>query len=376
MLEQKSLRIAVVVNSAWNIYNYRLGLIEALLAQGYSVWAIAPTDDFVPQIEATGCQFIPLQRLSRKGTNPIQDLRLTHELYRIYRDQEIDIALQYTIKPNIYGSFACRFVKTKGVCTVTGLGYSFLSNGVVNKVVKRLYKQAFKRASLVAFQNNDDLKLFNDLKLLEEEKSTLIKGSGIKTNYFKPLPKTETTEDTVFLFVGRLLYDKGIVEYLEAAKAIKSKNPKTQFWIVGALDNDNPSAISPEIIDEYHKEGIINYIGQSSDVRSIMQNSDIVVLPSYREGLPRVMLEGLAMAKPLITTDTAGCRETVKDGVNGYIVPIKDREALVEAMQRMLNLSLNEREKMGQEGRKMAIEEFDEQAIIQRYFDEIKKLSS
>lgn len=374
-MEQKSLRIAVVVNAAWNIYNYRLGLIEALIAKGHQVWAVAPNDDFVPKIEAVGCRFIPLQRLSRKGTNPLQDLRLTYELYKIYKDNKIDVALQYTIKPNIYGSFACKFAKIKSICTITGLGYSFLSDGLVNKVVKRLYKKAFKRASLVAFQNNDDLQLFEQLKLVEPHKSTLIKGSGIKTNFFKPLPKTQETAGLVFLFVGRLLYDKGIVEYLEAAKTIKANNPKTEFWIVGALDNENPSAISPDMVNTYHQEGIINYIGQSSDVRSIMQNSDVVVLPSYREGLPRVMLEGLSMAKPLITTDTAGCRETVQDGENGYLVPVKDKDALAQALQKMLNLSVEDRKLMGDKGRALALKEFDEQAIIQRYFDELDKIT-
>lgn len=374
-MEQKSLRIAVVLNAAWNIYNYRLGLIEALIAKGHFVYAIAPSDDFVPKIEAVGCSFIPLQQLSRKGTNPIQDLRLTYELYKIYKSHKIDVALQYTIKPNIYGSFACKFAKVKAICTITGLGYSFLSDGLVNKVVKRLYKKAFRRAALVAFQNNDDLQLFENLGLVEAQKSILIKGSGIKTDYFRPLPKTKESEGLVFLFVGRLLYDKGIVEYLEAAKTIKAGNPKTEFWIVGALDNDNPSAISPDMVNDYHEKGIINYIGQSSDVRSIMQNSDVVVLPSYREGLPRVMLEGLAMEKPLITTDTAGCRETVEDGENGYLVPIKDKEALTEAIQKMLDLSIEQRAEMGAKGRALALKEFDEKAIIQRYFEELDKLT-
>ena len=374
MLE--SLRIAIVLNSTWNIYNFRLGLVRALLATGHQVFAIAPNDGFIDKVLATGCQYIPLRNLSRKGTNPIQDFKLVWELRRIYKREQIDVALHYTIKPNIYGSFACVGLKTHSIATVTGLGSSFLKKGPTRRIVNLLYSGAFKRARVVAFQNKEDKQLFEDMGLVSQQKTQQIRGSGIKTDYFRPLPKTKESSNFIFLFVGRLLYDKGVTEYLEAAKLCKTKYPNTEFWLVGKIDRDNPSAVDSKTIQEYHREGVINYMGVSHDVCSIMRNADCVVLPSYREGLPRVILEGLAMAKPIITTDAAGCRETIRDGHNGFMVPVKNVEALTQAMQKMHALSPKERQKMGKHGREMALAEFDEPIIIQRYLDIIRRLTN
>jgi glycosyltransferase involved in cell wall biosynthesis len=373
-LKDKKLKIGIVLNTAWNIYNFRLGLVKAFLAAGHEIFAIAPADDFVSKIEATGCTFIPVFNLSRKGVNPLQDLKFSYELFKIYKEKQLDVVLHYTIKPNIYGSMATRFFKVKTISTVTGLGYSFLTDGLVNKVVKRLYKTAFKTGTVIAFQNRDDKKLFEDLGICPATKTTLIKGSGINTSYFKPMPKTKESSNLIYLFVGRLLYDKGISELFEAAKQLKEKHSDTEIWVVGAVDEGNPSAVDKAEVEEQHEKGIINYLGLSSDVRGIMQNADIVVLPSYREGLPRVMLESLAMAKPIITTDTAGCRETIQDNKNGFLVPAKDADALAQAMIQMYELSTEERLQMGEVGRGMALKEFDEQAIIKRYFEEIEQI--
>ncbi len=370
----KKLNIAIVLNTAWNIYNFRLGLVQAFIEAGHVVFAVAPRDEFVPQVEAAGAIFVPVENLSRKGMNPIQDMRYSYELFTIYKKYAIDIALQYTIKPNIYGSMASRASKTKTISTVTGLGYSFMSEGIVNSVAKRLYKTAFVSCDLVAFQNSDDKLLFEELGLCSQNKTALIKGSGIKTDYFCPLPKTEETDKLVFLFVGRLLFDKGVAELFEAAKMAFDQQLPIEFWVVGGVDEGNPSAIDKKLVEEYHKKGIINYIGHSNDVRSIMQNADVVVLPSYREGLPRVMLESLSMAKPVITTNAPGCKEVVIDKENGFIVPVKDAMLLYEAIAKMAALTEEERLKMGKKGRQMALDVFDERVIIQRYFEEIARL--
>jgi glycosyltransferase involved in cell wall biosynthesis len=367
-------KVALVVNTAWNIVNFRLGLIKALIESGYQVVAIAPPDTYVDRIVQTGCKFVPLKRLERKGTNPVRDLQLTHELYRIFKKEAIDIALLYTIKPNIYGSIAANLANIPTICTVTGLGYSFISTGLVSRIAKGLYKRAFRRATRIAFQNRDDLQLFIEQGLAKQEKCILIKGSGINTEHFAPAPKNVETNQFIFLFVGRLLFDKGVRELLQAAKEIKEQQPEVEFWMVGALDEDNPSCISHELLIEYQKEGVVRYFGVSDKVREIMQDADVVVLPSYREGLPRVMLEALSMAKPIITTDTAGCRETVVDGKNGYMVPIKHADALRDAMKKMLQHSKEELQDMGAEGRKMALEEFDEKIIVQHYLDEIRQM--
>ena len=369
------LKIAVVLNTSWNIFNFRLGLIKALIAQGHQLYAVAPMDDFVPEIVETGCKFIPVFKLSRKGVNPFKDILFCFELFRIYKKEKFDVILHFTIKPNIYGSFASGFAKIKSVSTVTGLGYSFLSDGVVNKIVKKLYKSAFKSASCVAFQNSEDKLLFENLNICQTSQTTLIKGSGIDTSFFKPIPKINHSSGLIFLFVGRLLYDKGVSELFKAAAILKENNSNAEVWVLGSVDDDNPSAVGRETVEQNAAKGFIKYLGVSSDVRSIIQKADVVVLPSYREGLPRVMLESLAMAKPVITTDVAGCRDTVRDNVNGFLIPPKNVEALAEAMCKMCDLSLENRELMGLEGRKMALREFDEKVIINRYFDEINLLS-
>lgn len=373
-MKQQQLKIGIVLNTAWNIYNFRLGLVKAFLAAGHEVYAIAPVDDFVSEIEATGCTFIPVEHLSRKGVNPIQDLKFGYELYKIYTSNELDVILHYTIKPNIYGCLAAGRAKVKSISTVTGLGYSFMKEGMVNKIVKKLYKTAFKSGTRIAFQNRDDKKLFEDLSLCPKSKTTLIKGSGINTTHFKPMPKKQTYEKLIYLFVGRLLYDKGVTELFEAAQQFKKKCPETEIWVVGAIDDGNPSAVAKAEVEAQEVKGTIRYWGVSKDVRSIMQEADVVVLPSYREGLPRVMLESLAMGKPIITTDTAGCRETIQDTKNGFLIPTKDAQALADAMVRMYELTDEVRQEMGEVGREMALQEFDEQAIIKRYFDEIEAM--
>lgn len=373
-MKQEQLKIGIVLNTAWNIYNFRLGLVKAFIAAGHAVYAIAPMDDFVSEIEATGCTFIPVHYLSRKGMNPIQDLRFGYELYTIYKAQKLDVVLHYTIKPNIYGCLAAGRAKVKSISTVTGLGYSFLKEGMVNKIAKKLYQVAFKSGTRIAFQNRDDKKLFEDLGLCPASKTTLIKGSGINTTHFKPMPKKERYEKLIYLFVGRLLYDKGVTELFEAAQEFKKQCPETEIWVVGAIDDGNPSAVAKAEVEAQEANGTIRYWGVSKDVRSIMQEADVVVLPSYREGLPRVMLESLAMGKPIITTDTAGCRETIQDTKNGFLVPVKDAAALADAMLRMYQLTDAARQNMGKVGRAMALEEFDEQAIIKRYFDEIEAM--
>lgn len=370
----KNKKIGIVLNTAWNIHNFRLGLVRALIGAGYQVVAIAPTDEFIPSIQEAGAAFVPLQQLSRKGVNPFKDWQLYRELYSIYKKEQLDAVLLYTIKPNIYGNWAARKAGIPSIATVTGLGYSFMQKGLVHFIVKKLYKSAFKKAYRVAFQNRDDKALFEELRLCQPAQTLLIKGSGINTDYFKPLLKTEDKDTFVFLFVGRLLYDKGVRELLQAAEKLQAARVNTAVWIVGGIDEGNPSAIQKDLLQKYEEQGAVQYLGKSSDVRSIMQQADAVVLPSYREGLPRVMLESLAMGKPIITTDVAGCRETIKEGENGFCVSAENSTALFEAMVKMRDLPEQERQAMGAVGRKMALEEFDEQIIVGHYLKELEEV--
>lgn len=360
-------KIALVANIAWNLYNFRRTLIEALQNAGFEVVLVAAPDDYVARLESLGCQFVPLTQLSRKGTNPIKDIRLYREFCAIYRQIQPDMILHYTIKPNIYGTLAARKVGIKSVATVTGLGYTFLSTGLVSRLARLLYRYALKKATRVIFQNNDDLQLFVKEKLIGAEKTMLVRGSGIDTAAFSPREKSISADKNtfIFLFVGRLLYDKGIREFLQAARAVATVQPQCKFWIVGALDTDNPSAVNADELATY--ADVVQYFGTSDAVADFVADADAVVLPSYREGLPRVMLEALSMARPVITTDAAGCRETVEDGKNGLMIPPQNADALREAMLKMAAMSADNLAAMGNYGRKMALAYFDKEVIIGQY---------
>lgn len=359
--------MAIVVNTSWNIYNFRGGLVRGIIQRGGRVVAIAPPDDYSANLQELGATYVPLRKLSRKGTNPITDLRLVFELRRIYRKFGVNIALHYTIKPVIYGSMAARLCGVSNVSTLTGLGYAFITPGLVNRVVKGLYRRALRSAHFTFFQNADDRALFVSKRLVRENKSGVIAGSGIDTDRFQPYETTEEEGKLNFLFIGRLLYDKGVVEYYEAARALRRRHPEAIFNIVGGLDDGNPSGVPATVVREWQATGDIVYHGQVADTRPYIAEATAVVLPSYREGLPRVMLEGMAMSKPLVASDVPGCRDTVDDGVNGYLVDVQSADSLAEGMQKIIDHSPAERAEMGRRGRKIATERFAEPVIVNQY---------
>jgi glycosyltransferase involved in cell wall biosynthesis len=359
--------IAIVVNTSWNIYNFRGGLVRELIRQGATVIALAPPDEFSQRlVDELGVTFVPLRRLSRKGTNPAQDMRLMFELVRIYRRYRVDVALHYTIKPVIYGSLAARLTGVRNISTLTGLGYAFITPGLVNRVVRGLYRQALRSAHWTYFQNADDHRLFLDGRMVPIDRSGIISGSGINTDHFQP-GTDPGDESLIFLFVGRLLFDKGIVEFHEAARSLRRIYPEAQFHVVGGLDPNNPSAVSAEMLQLWKDSGDIIYHGQVSDTRPFIAASTAVVLPSYREGLPRVMLEGMSMGKPLVATDVPGCRETVVDGENGFLVTVRDAGSLARGMEKIIQLGAAERREMGRRGRELALHRFAEPVIVAEY---------
>jgi len=366
--------IAIVLNASWNIYNFRMGLVKSLQNRGYRVIALAPPDEYSSKIIAAGVEFFPLYSLVRKGTNPLKDLALIYELQKIYKRENVQLALQYTIKPNIYGTLAATFTGTKTICTITGLGYAFLNKSLASSVAKRLYKFAFRKADRIFFQNSDDHKLFLKLKIASREKSKIVRGSGINTEYFNPIYNRRKPNGSLhFLFIGRLLYDKGVNEMMAAATIILRRNKHARFTIIGNIDKDNPAALDTLVFRRWLRDNpAVQHVTHTDDIRSHLAGADVVVLPSYREGLPRVMLEGLAMAKPLITTDVPGCRETVIDGLNGFLIEVKDVDSLVSAMQKMINLDSSKRAEMGNKGRKLALQHFDEKSIVRLYLEEVQ----
>lgn len=345
----KALNIGIVANTAFNIYNFRLGLIKALQKEGHHVVAIAPKDSYTELLRENNIEFIEVKNLARKGTNPLHDLLLMNEFRKIYKEQKLDAALQYTIKPNIYGTIAARFSNTKAICTVTGLGYTFLNKSLAAKVAHRLYRFAFSSASKVLFQNHDDLQTFLDDKLADRSKTMVVPGSGIDTDHFHPgFCHPEPGEHPIrFLMIGRLLKDKGVCEYAAAARNILEKNVQAEFHLLGEIDDDNPSAIKKEELQKWIDAKIIRYHPHSRDTRPFICMSDCVVLPSYREGMPRVILEGMAMGKPCITTDAPGCKDAVLDGETGYICRVADASSLEVMMLKFLAADETEKKRMG-----------------------------
>ena len=365
-MENKKQKIALVANSSWNIYNFRLNVLDILIEKGYEVIVMAPLDiyshysnDF-PKI-----RHIPLRHLARRSLNPFHDVLFVFELYSIYRKENPTVLLHYTIKPNIYGSIVSRFLDIKAIACITGLGYTFINTGFVHWLTKKLYRFSFLRVKRVIFENIDDRLLFNDLKIIEPKKSVSVKGCGINIERFYPMPHWEKSLQNarVFTFIGRFLHDKGIVEFVEAARLVKQKYPDTLFWLVGEIDNGNPAAIHSNILRGWILEGLIENKGFMDDVRPFIAASDCIVCPSYREGMPRVLLEGMAMERAIITTDVPGCREAVEDGVNGFLVTVKSPEALAAAMCCLTELTDEQRTEMGKRGREKVLREFDQKLI-------------
>ena len=366
------IKIAIVSNTSWSIYNFRLNLARILKQNAYEVVLIAPYDEYSERLgEEFECHDI---YMNNKGTNPMEDLKTTFEFYKLYKNIKPDVALHFTIKPNIYGNIACNLLGIKMINNISGLGTVFIKESVVTKIVKQLYKYSLSKSSKVFFQNSDDRNLFIDNGLVLKDKGDLLPGSGIDTQKFKPIQIEKKDNIFRFLLIARMLWDKGVGEYVEAAKIIKQKYKNVEFLLLGALGVDNPTAISKETIQKWETEGIIKYLGTTDDVKVEIAKADCIVLPSYREGTSRVLLESAAMLKPIITTNVPGCKEVVDDGVNGLLCEVRNSKDLANKMEMMLNLSDDERIEMGRKGRQKIISEFDEKIVINKYLETIEKI--
>ncbi len=372
-MKRKRNRIALVANSTWNIYNFRLNIIEKLLKEDFEVFVIAPVDKYIhykdkyPEII-----HIPLKQLHRDSLNPWKDFRLTHELTQIYKKLKPDLVLHYTVKPNIYGGIAAKINNISSLAVVTGLGYTFIHNGFIKKITKSLYRLTSGFHKKVIFENIDDRILFTENALIKKDKGISVKGCGVDSSFFSPMPNGILKEKTTFTFIGRLLYDKGVKEFVEAAKIIKNKFDKVDFWLVGEIDKNNPAAVRKDDLEDWVNEKVITYHGATNDVKKYIAASDCIVLPSYREAIARSITEGMAMEKPVITTNTPGCREAVEHGKNGFLVPIKDVSALSNSMEQFLHLDYDRRHEMGVLGRKKVLAEFDDKLVANQIVDIIK----
>ena len=369
-------KLLCVANTAFFIHNYLLGVIKALKEDGFEVVLAAPEDEYSKTLEGEGFRCIPVERLDRKGANGFKDLKLMAELLGIYRKEKPDVVLHYTIKLNVWGTFAARLAGASSVCTVTGLGWLFTEKTLVTMIggflYKILYRIAFSLSFGVVFQNSTDRDFFIGNRLVAEGKAFLTPGPGVDTNHFSPVfcgsqDKGQESGRVVFLLLARILWDKGIGEFVEAARIVKQSHPNAEFWLVGPLDSENRAAISEGVVKGWTEEGLIQYFGRAYDVREYYCQCDAAVLPSYREGTASSLIEAMAMGKPVITTDAIGCRDVVEDRKNGFLVPLKDNKALASAMMAYIGLSGEEKEAMGKYSREKALRDFDKKMVTDTY---------
>ncbi|HDZ9260099.1 TPA: glycosyltransferase family 4 protein, partial [Vibrio cholerae] len=359
-------------NTAWSVFNFRHSLIKELLSSGVELYVIAPEDKFSAKLVDMGCQVLDLP-MQAKGVNPIADLGLMLRLLRHYREIKPDFIIHYTIKPNIYGSLAAKLAGIPSLAITTGLGYTFVNQNVVSQVARQLYKFAFRYPKEVWFLNEDDRRAFLEHHLIEPDKAVLLHGEGVNLSHFVPTDKPQPDENIRFLLIARMLRDKGVCEFVEAARQIRQHYPNAIFQLLGDCGVPNPSVIGREEIAQWEREGAVEYLGTTDDVRPIIAQADCLVLPSYREGIPRTMIESAAMAKPLIVSDAPGCRDVVLDGQTGYLCEVKNAQSLAQRCEQFLTLSDSEKQAMGKAGRSFMEAKFDEKWVIKQYFSTLKK---
>ena len=359
------MKITFIGNSDVSICNYRHELITKLLEEGHEVSIISPYGPMYDELIAEGCKLYKTE-LDRHGTNPVKDLKLIRQYKKILKEISPDYVFTYTIKPNIYGAIACRSLGIPCVANITGLGTAVENGGLIQKITVMLYRYAFKKIQTVFFQNEENMQFFIDRKLYTD-KHKLLPGSGVNLTRFTPYeyPSDETVE---FVFISRLMKEKGIDQYLEAAEYIKKKYPNTKFHVCGFCEDEYKDRM-----DALTSGDTVIYHGMVKNIETVLENVHCTVHPTYYpEGLSNVLLESCACARPIITTDRAGCREVVVDGVNGFVVKQKDSQDLIEKIEKFLSLSHEEKRAMGLAGREKVEKEFDRNIVIRAYLNEIK----
>ncbi|MBZ4656147.1 MAG: glycosyl transferase group 1 [Thermoanaerobacter sp.] len=364
-------KILILANNSIGLYNFRFELIKELLNQDYEVYFSLPEsaeDEKVKLMIEAGAKHIQTY-INRRGINPIEDLKLIKEYKKIIKEVNPDVILTYTIKPNIYGTYAASRYKKPVIMNITGIGTAF-TNSKLKHIVSVLYKYACKKAHIVFFQNENNYSLFIFNKLVEPNKTKIIPGSGVNIDKFKPLDKENQDRIIRFLFIGRIMKEKGIEEYLKVADSLTSKYSSIEFQILGPFEEEKYKDI---ILN--NKNSRIKYLGISNDVRNEIKEVDCIVNPTfYPEGMSNVLLEGAAMGKPLIASNIPGCKEIIDDGVNGYLFEPRNVKQLTEKIEKFLALDYEVKKQMGQAGRKKVEKEFDRKIVVDAYLKEVERI--
>ena len=368
---KKTGKIMVSSNAAWNLANFRRPVIEALVAQGYEVIAAAPIDGNEQALKDMGATFRGLP-MSGAGTSPSEDFRLLLDYIKLLRSERPAVFMGFTAKPNIYGSLAARLSGVPVIATISGLGSAFLRGGMLGRLLMGLYRTALGGAKAVMFQNPADRALFIGRKIVHAGQARLVAGSGIDLTRFVPAMIPDDDQFR-FLLIGRLLRDKGVEEFVDAARSLRPRYPNARFQLLGAGGGDNPSAVPQADLDRWAAESIVEILGARDDVRPPIAASDCVVLPSYREGLPRSLLEGAAMGRPLIASDVPGCRDVIDAGITGLLCDVRSAGSLADAMEEMMLMSPAARAAMGTAGRLKVEAEYDQRLVVDTYLTEIER---
>jgi glycosyltransferase involved in cell wall biosynthesis len=369
----KGKKIAVIENGLFSTYTMREALMLHLIQEGCEVYILTHTNRFVEQVEQMGLQVI---NIGSGNLNPIKVSRYIYNLHKALKKIKPDVCLTFSIRPAIWGNFITRRLGIPTITNITGTGPLFLSNSIAYRIARSMYKKALNKTRKVFFQNYDDMDLFLENKFVKKSVAERIPGSGVDYNKFQPIIVKDKDPDTFsFLFIGRLIKDKGIFEYINAARVIRKKFPHVVFNVIGPFWTQNlkKNTITQIQLQSWIDEGVIDYLGEKKDVRKFIAEADCIVLPSYREGTSNTLLEAASMAKPVITTNTTGCKEIVTDNITGFLCRVKDEYDLAAKMEQMVLLPENERNKMGEKARIKIIKEYDKQIVIDAYLKAIRE---
>lgn len=360
-------KILILANLDVGLYKFRKALIKELLEQGNEVYIALPKGLLVEKLENMGCHFIETP-VDRRGINPATDFKLMMRYFKMIRKIHPDLVITYTIKPNIYGGLAARIKRIPYAVNITGLGTAFQSENMIKKLVVFLYKLSCKKAKTVFFENAENKQVFLNNKIIKEVQTCLLPGAGIDLDEYKMTLYPEESRNIRFLFIGRVMKEKGVEELLKAAKNIKKIYPEASFDIVGPMEDDYKERIQSLV-----RNGIIYYYGYQEDVKPFIKKCDCFVLPSYHEGMANTLLESAAMGRPLITSRIHGCMEAVKEGENGYLVDVKDARGLEKKMVEFIELSYAQKKKMGEMSRKVMVERFDKRDVVRMTIEGLER---
>ena len=368
--------ITLSSNSSWYLFNFRRSTIKRFLQDDFKVICISPKDEHTELLKSLGCEWKEI-KVSRKGLNPLEDLRLFFQIFYIYLSIKPVAAFHFTVKNNIYGSFAAFLTQVPAINNITGLGTAFLQKNLISKIVILLYKLSQPLASRVFCQNSEDINMLTKFNILPKDKIELLPGSGVNLKKFNPsiMKQADHSEKKFrFLYVGRMIADKGLNELYEAVSRINNSQIKCELWLCGFVDYENISAISEKTIHQWNQMEWLHWKGPSNFVESVMSKVDCVVLPSYREGMPKSLLEAGAMSLPVVTTDVPGCNTIISHKANGLICKPKDFISLEDALNSMLEMTDIERQKLGIRGREIVKEKYDEKIVIQAAVDAVYEI--